>query len=486
MICFCKISATDQSDADAETFVARHRQERVIVARPGSDRPAASVLADFATRLRFEDIPAAAIDKARDCLIDAVACALFGRNFPWSRIILAEAAASGGGGVCTVPGMPEGRLHLPQAALVLGSYAHAFELDSLRKPGAGVHPGATVALPALAAAQAGHASGRDLLAAIVAGCEVMFRIGAATLHTPEKQGFHAPGLTGPFGSATACGRLMGLTGGELCSAYGIAGSLAGGLLAFSRAGGGGMVKRLHLGRAAEGGVLAARLAMRGFEGPPTVLDGGFGLLDAYCDESDPRLLTAELGETWQMETLCLKPYACHVTAQAPIHFLRTAMRDDSFTADDIAGIEIAASAKVASHHSARQPCDVMGAQYSVPFSVAIAAHADPDDPASFSADMVSNVAVRDLADRIAVVERGSKAKGWGADIAIRLKHGRLLTGVQETFPGCPETPFDAERLRTKFDKLAGDLQEGRRDALFGAFRTIEERDDVALLLNNLW
>src|SRR5439155_1006907 len=136
---------------------------------------------------------------------------------------------------CRLPGVKEG-LHVPQAALVLGALSHAFEYDNLSKPGMGVHPGATVALPAFTMAQALGSSGRDLLAAIVAGVEVMFRIGAASLHSPEKIGFHAPGMTGPFGAAAAGASLMKLSAGETANAFGIAGSFGSGLLAFARAG----------------------------------------------------------------------------------------------------------------------------------------------------------------------------------------------------------------------------------------------------------
>src|SRR5262245_33632039 len=153
--------------------------------------------------LRFDDLPAVAIERAKQCLIDAVACAVFGQRFPWSAIVLDEALASGAGGPCSLPGVPGKRLHPPQAALALGTFSHAFGLDNLRKPGTGVHAGATVALPAFAVAQAQGAGGRELLTAIIAGIEVMFRIGNATLHTPEHVGFHAPGLTGPFGAAAA-------------------------------------------------------------------------------------------------------------------------------------------------------------------------------------------------------------------------------------------------------------------------------------------
>ena len=136
--------------------------------------------------------------------------------------LVADGAGGGAGerrgGPCRLPGVDGQGLHVPQAALALGTFSHAFELDNLRAPGAGVHGGATVALPALMMAQACNASGRDLVTAIVAGIEVMFRIGAATLHSAEKVGFHGPGMTGPFGSAAACASLMKLSAAQTANA----------------------------------------------------------------------------------------------------------------------------------------------------------------------------------------------------------------------------------------------------------------------------
>lgn len=60
-----------------------------------------------------------------------------------------------------------------------------------------------------------------------------------------------------------------------------------------------MVKRLHLGRAAQSGFVATDLAARGYEGPATVLDGAFGILEAFCPESEAARLTAELGSVYQ-------------------------------------------------------------------------------------------------------------------------------------------------------------------------------------------
>ena len=405
---------------------------------------AARVLAEYAVGLRFEDLPEGVVERARICLVDAVGCAAFGARFPWSQMVLETAKATGSGGPCRLPGIAGVNLHAPQAALALGTFSHAFELDSLRNPSAGVHPGATVALPALALAQTARASGKALLTAIVAGTEVMGRIGVATLHSPEVRGFHAPGIAGPFGAAAACSSLVGLDAATTTNAFGIAGSLGGGLLAFAKAGTGGMVKRLHMGRAGEAGILAVDLARRGFEGPATVLEGRFGVLEAYCNKSDPALLTANLGEVWEMERLCIKPYALHVTAQPSVELIRTWIAEHGFTGDDIAALTIWVSPKVVSHHSNSEPIDVMSAQYSTPFTVAVAAYHDPANPEVFNAATLADPRVRALAKRVKIVERLQDVGTMGISMRIELKGGRVLEGKLDAFKGTPERPFHAK------------------------------------------
>ncbi len=436
---------------------------------------AADRLAAYAVGLRYAHLPADIVATAKTCLIDAVACAIFGARFPWSQAIAAVISASGASGACSVPGFDR-RLDPRQAALALGAFAHAFELDSLRKPGAGAHPGATVALPAFALAQAQARSGRDLIAAIVAGCEVSFRIGAATLHTPELHGFHAPGIVGPFGAAVASGCLLGLSAEQLAYALGIAGSCTGGLLAFARSGQGGMVKRLHLGRAAESGVLAATLAAHGYDGPRSVLEGEFGVLPSFCSRADPALLTAGLATFFETSRLCIKPYACHVTAQAPIELLRHLMAVHGFSAADIAGIEVAASAKVASHHGERRPADLMLGQYSVPFSLAVAAWRDPADPMAFADDPIHDPGILDLAARIGIVPGDA---GWGAGLSIALRDGRKVAGTIASFRGCPETPMSLDDIAAKFRRLT--QHKPGTAALVEALLDIENVQDIAAL-----
>ena len=438
-------------------------------------------LAAYAVTLRYEDIPPAVIERAKHCLIDAIGCVVFGRQFPWSQIVLAEAASSGAGGPCRLPGIRNETFHVPQAALALGALAHAFEFDNLRKPGTGVHAGATVALPALAMAQSLNASGKSLITAIVAGIEVMFRVGLATLHSAEKVGFHAPGLTGPFGAAAACASLMRLSAGQTANAFGIAGSMAGGLLAFAKAGSGGMVKRLHLGRAAEAGVVAARLAQRGYEGPRNVLEGRYGLLDAFCDDKNPSLLTKGLGQTYETDTICFKRYPCHVTAHVPVQLLRGLMEQHGFGGEDIRDLAVGASAKVASHHSERNPADIMLAQYSVPFCTALSAYHDPLDPGVFCDGVAGEARVRELASRVAM-SIDETVGSWGTRMRVVLHDGRSFDGASNTWLGCPETPLSREQLRMKFDRLMAGTPVERTAVLFDELMRLDDIAEVERLV----
>lgn len=422
-----------------------------------SSRDSAKLLTDFA----LSDLSAAPDDVrslAKTCLVDAVACAIFGARFPWTRAV-AEGIESPAGCVA-LPGL-ESPTSAERAALIAGVAAHAFELDSLRRPGAGVHPGATVALPALAMAIERSASGEALIAAIIAGIEIMFRIGAATLHTAEARGFHAPGITGCFGSAIVAGRLMGLTPTQLESAMGLAASMSGGLLAFSKTGDGGMVKRLHLGRAAESGIVAAKLAARGFEAPGNILEAKFGVLDVFCERSDPELLAAGLGDVWETRLLCIKRYACHVTAQGPVETLRGWMAE-GLDPSAIRSIRIDAAPKIAHVHSQKQPTDIALAQYSLPFMLAFSAFYDPEDPGTLSEKALTDPRILKLAQTI-LVNPNPARKGW----AVRMEIEADTTHVAEVdgFLGVPERPLTTDAVRARFLRLAGQKNEPLLEAL---------------------
>jgi 2-methylcitrate dehydratase PrpD len=438
-------------------------------------------LAEYATALRFEHIPPAVLRRAKDCLIDTVAAAVFGHDFPWGRIVL-DLARQRGPGASSIVGETDTAAHgvsAEAAALANGVLAHAAELDSLRQPGAGVHPGAVLVPAALAAAQEVGADGSDLLAAIVAGAEVLCRIGIATRHSIETRGFHAPGLTGPFGAAIVAGRLFGLDANQMAQALGIAGSLNGGLLEFAHLSEGGMVKRLHLGRAAESGIIAARLAANGFTGPATVLEGRYGFLNAYCAEQDVTALVDGLGSRFETLTVCLKRYACHITAHTPVAAVQAMRAEFALQSAQIERVTVAGSRKMAELHGRQDPQDLVMAQYSIPFCVAVALLFDADDPRSFGESSLRDPAIQALCRRIDVVDGGQH--GWATTTRVRLTDGRTLERQQDDFPGTPARSLDPSALQAKFMRLTTRLPQSDAVRLHARLERIESEADLRWL-----
>jgi 2-methylcitrate dehydratase PrpD len=444
---------------------------------------AARTLAEFAVGLGYEVIPNAVIDRAKTCIIDTVGAMTFGADLPWSRIIIEyvhRTSAPGKGSLVGTEYKARGQL----AALANGVLAHAFELDSLCDPSVGVHPGASLTAPGIPVAQAQGRSGKELLTAFVAGFEVMYRIGDAARHSSEKIGFHAPGLTGVFGGAVVTGLLMKLDADRMTNALGIAGSLCSGLLEFSRSGGG-MVKRLHLGRAAEGGALAATLAREGYTGPETVLEGKFGFLSAFAREIDPPPLTRGLGEEWYTLRTMLKRFACHITAHVPVTTALELKAKHDFKGSDVASVAIATNEKVVTHHNITEPQDTMMAQYSVPFCVALALHRDPVDPRAFSEEALNDPSIRAVCRNTTVTEYPSTQARtrFATLLTVTLKNGRQLSIEAHDFEGMPARPLSREQLRAKFFKLTASTKAYRPEAVLERLEALERLESVTPLFD---
>src|SRR3984893_6620764 len=408
-------------------------------------------LADYAASCRYEDIPPDVVERAKQCITDTIAAVIFGYDLPWSRMVVAFAAKNGAGGNSRILGPGAPRVHAPSAALANGALAHAFEMDNLTWPSTGVHPGATLLAPGLAVAQERGSGGRALIAAFVAGAEVMIRIGRATHHSNEGRGFHAPGTTGPFGSAIACGHLMGFDAGRMQNALGIAGSLSCGLMEFARSGTGAMVKRLHLGRAAESGVLAASLAGDGFTRPASGREGEFGFLRVFCGgEFDVAELTRELGQSYATRVITLKRFPCLITAHTSVQAILDLRAEHGYGAAEVSSIHIAGNEKMAGVNNIPSPADIMMAQYSLPFCVALAHVRDPRDPRSFDEAALRDPQIRALASRVKITVADDPPAPLAAAVTVTLHGGRVLTRSVSDFKGTPQRPLDEAELRDKF------------------------------------
>jgi 2-methylcitrate dehydratase PrpD len=443
-------------------------------------KSASQTLAEYAVGLKYDQIPSEVIERAKECVIDSVAASVFGSQMPWSRTVADYAQRNSAPGECSVFGTPL-KVRAPFACLANGTSVHAFELDCLCEPSVGIHPSAAVAVPVLAPAQGRKQDGKTLLTALVAGYEVLYRVGHAANNAIEKTGLHAPGLVAPYGAAAVIGRMFDISAEQMAHAFGIAGSASAGLMEFSRTGG--MVKRLHLGRAAEAGFQAAVLARDGYTGPTGVLDGKSGFLNVYCNGGDPARLTKDFGTVWHTMKNKLKRYACHSTAQVPVTLALDLKAQHQLSGDDIAGIAIAASERTVRLQSILEPQDLTMMQYSVPFCVAMAFYKDSLDPGNFSEATLNDAKIRALCKgaKVEVLKEAVGNLSQRCRVTVTLRNGKELSLEGQDYKGTPTMPLTRDELRDKFLKLTAHKDRAKAERLFAQLAEAEKIKDFSTL-----
>lgn len=398
-------------------------------------------------------------EAAKARLMDTLGCALYGGGQEWTQILLKNVL--GAAGKATAFG--GGTLPAELAALCNGTAAHGFELDDLLTD-ALAHPGAVVIPAALAVAEEDGADGGALLKAIVAGYEVVGRLGRALGPEASRRGWHLTGVAGPAGSAIAVGVLLGFDAAKLANAVGIACASAGGNKSFT--GTGGMVKRLHAGLASRAGVTAARLVALGFTGPTGALDGEFGLLDVVAGTSRrPEKLSAELGEDFEVLHTTVKIYPCCAVLQSTLEAILRLRREYGLRSENLVRLDVGASERAVTQNNERNPADIMAAQYSLPFSAALALEGDPEDPRLFSAAALANPDVRARMKKVTMhVDDNMQAaypRSMGAHVVAELSDGRRIRAEVLDAHGTALAPCSDIELETKFRRLA-DLAIGER------------------------
>jgi 2-methylcitrate dehydratase PrpD len=427
-----------------------------------SNSPAHDLMA-FVQQIGATNLPPSVIAKAKACLLDALGCGTFGSQQAWARIAADEMIAEGARGLATLLGRTE-QVSAPAAALCNGTAIHGFELDDLIAESI-VHPAATVTPAALAAAEATNASGTQLLAAIVAGYEVMHRVGVALGTGAAKRGFHTTSVVAPVSSAVAAGIAMQLTREELVSAVGLACSASSGIKAFAAGHGGGMVKRMHAGRSAEAGVRMAQLAARSFIGPPFAIDGKFGLLDVYGGAgANAERLTRKLGDEWAMDEVWFKVYPICGWIQSVVQLIVKLRGDAPLDARAVKAVRVGVSQYAKQNNGEPTPADTMGAQYSIPYCAAVALTANPRDPQMFQAGAIANDELRALARRVELfvdpaIEAVYPAK-FGASVELVLAEGTKRSDSVLECHGTPADPCSDEEHLAKFRLLTRECLSG--------------------------
>ena len=305
---------------------------------------------------------------ARRHLLDTVGVMISGAGGNVATQAEAVLASARPAGNVPVPGRTR-RADLIDAAFLGGTAAHGIELDDGYTKGS-VHPGCTVVPAVLSAGYVKQASGAALIEAVVAGYETVTAIGRAVHPDLRHRGFHPTGAVAVFGAAMAVGKLSGLKPQQLSNALGIAASSSGGLFAFVN--GGGDIKRLHAGHASREGLQAVLLAERGVDGPPNVIEGRDGFMQAFAyDASKARPVELPPTAPFGITDCYIKPNPCCRHIQPAVEALIAILKDEKIATDEVRQVAVE-TYRIAAEHAATGWEDFASSQLSFRYLMALA------------------------------------------------------------------------------------------------------------------
>jgi len=416
-------------------------------------------IADWIARLRHADLPPRTREVVRCAILDTLGCGVYGYNTPWAKMLLAWARAGGAKAEATVWGDAAPSLRVADAALVNGTASHAFELDDYHN--AKLHAGAVVVPAALAMAEKLDASGERLVTAIAAGYEVMIRSSLAMNPSATRlRGWHITGVCGPFGAAAACASLLGFSTEQTAWTLGLAGTQGAGTWAFNADGT--MSKRLHAGKAAHSGVLAAELVALGFTGPTQIYEyGDGGVLKAYSDASEPVLLTHKLGAVFHLDDNSVKPYSCCGSTHAYIDAALALRRKLGAPWNPQRPVRVGLSKVVDVQCGfAYAPGTALNAQMSLRYAIAAALTDGQVLPAQFTEQRMQDPALIALAARLECVHDPRLDEFYPAHFAgwvAAEDNGRWLREDILDPTGSTANPLNAAGITGKFRGINPDL-----------------------------
>jgi len=424
-------------------------------------------LAEQAGALTYDALPEPVHELARQCVLDYLGVGLAGADDELVRILFDEMREAGGATQASVIGHT-GRLPVLSAALVNGAAAHALDYDdvNLAMPG---HPSVAILPGLLALAEQRRRSGRELIAAFVAGYETACRIGKALQPGHYELGFHATGTVGAFGAAAACAHLLGLDVETTTRALGIAGTQAAGLKSQF----GTMCKPFHAGRASQNGLLAARLAARGFSSRPDIVGCAQGFAATHGGDFRPAAALATPRNRFHLFGNLFKYHAACYMTHAPIECARQLRERHRFAPDAITEITLSLDRGCDRVCNIPAPSDGLQAKFSLRQTVAMAlSGVDTASLSAYSVATATDPALVRLRERVTLDFRDGGPPA-AAELTVMLSDGQVVRADYDAgIPGA-DIADQGTRLAAKFDALAAPV--------VGAARARELREMIAEL-----
>ena len=440
------------------------------------------VLAQFAATLDYERIPASAREYTKDLLLDTLACAVAGYRGEETSQVAAFASALAQSHESSIIGGDH--LSLAGATLLNAYLVTAVTMCDVHRSTL-THITPEVMPPALAIAERDGASGRDLLVALVAGCEVTTRIGVG-LDFPEfrKRGWHGPGIIGPFGSAAAVGRLIGLDADTMARAFGLAGSQAAGTFAAW----GTPTVKFHQCRGALSGLMAALLAQQKFVATQeflTAKDGG--LYNTYTNGGKPGAALEGLGERWELEQIALRLWPSASTIQGLVTAMFDLVEQHDVKFDAVKKLRVSLGETANKMHGIfPQYKGKFEALLSTHYAAAAILHDRELTLAQFEPARYNDPKLKSFAADKVEVRADASLKEVQTIVEADMADGKTVKVRSDVPRGAPENRLTRAQIEAKFRTYAKPtMSSARIDEVIGMVSKLEELGSVRKLMDVL-
>jgi len=442
-------------------------------------------LAEWAAGLCFEALPAEIALGAKRQILDTLACAWAGSDAAGVAEIRRLLVERGGRAEANVWAHGD-HLPAPAAARLNGMMAAALDYDALHDR-ATVHADIVILPAVLALGERTNATGAELIAALVAGDELMVRLGRAVKSHP---GWFYTSVLGGLAAAAAAARILKLDGRGTANAIGIALGTAGGtqqsLIEKT------LTKRLQSASAAEAGVEAALMAACGITGPAEALEGRAGLAALYT-ELDQDLVLDGLGTTFEVAGLTFKKYPSCFCNHAAIEGVLELVQRHALTPDHIDSVTVELTpymARLVGNAFDPGATPQAAAQFSVQYSVASALLRRRLGLAEIEPAAVLDPAIGPLAARVRVqIDAGRDDKFIPVPLTLRTTDGSEHRIVVDTLPGTPSRPLSDRELEAKvrecFGRGARPLSDRQIDCVIQRVSGLESLPSAGAILDDL-
>lgn len=455
-------------------------------------------VADFIQSARLEDFPFEALETGKRCIIDGLGVMLAGSVQPAAKIVAEYAATSDSMHKATAFGENPFTTNAALAALVNGTAGHALDWDDTQLAtsadrifGLLTHPTIPPLVAALAIGERDKISGKAFLEAFLTGFEVECKIAEAINPSHYKQGFHSSGTIGTFGAAVAAAKLLGLDNDKIQHTLAIAASSASGI----RVNFGSMTKPLHVGRAAQNGIVAAELAAHGFTGGQDALDPPWGFFSTFSHGQgfDEDRILGKLGNPHTIVSpgVSIKPYPCGVLGHPTMDAMRRLVLDNDIAADDITAIRVRAGSNILNPLRYEIATNELEAKFCPAFMVSAIALRRKAGIGEFNDEFVRSDQVQSMMKKVQrILDPEIEVRGWEkirSTVEVDLTDGRTLAQpADERYRGGPDLPFTRDELYEKFSDCAALLlDEPEIEKAFSVAESVDQLNDLSELIGSL-